>query len=87
MRAVQIIESEQWDGPAVRLAIDTVGLPAPARILIDFGTRMTGTGLWADLIRQRFEKATRRLGFNRERIALDLSAFRPPGAAGQGSLF
>jgi DNA repair photolyase len=52
-----------------------------------FGTRMVGTGLWAELIRQRFEKATQRLGFNRERIALDLSAFRPPGAAGQGSLF
>ncbi|KWT66114.1 MULTISPECIES: PA0069 family radical SAM protein [unclassified Variovorax] len=53
----------------------------------DFGTRMVGSGLWAELIRQRFEKATQRLGFNRERIALDLSAFRPPGAAGQGSLF
>jgi DNA repair photolyase len=53
----------------------------------DFGTRMVGTGLWAELIRQRFEKATQRLGFNRERIALDLNAFRPPGAAGQGSLF
>jgi DNA repair photolyase len=53
----------------------------------NFGTRMTGTGLWAELIRQRFEKAAQRIGFNRERIALDLSAFRPPGAAGQGSLF
>ncbi len=53
----------------------------------DFATRMEGTGLWADLIRQRFEKACRRMGFNRERIQLDLSAFRPPGAAGQGSLF
>jgi DNA repair photolyase len=53
----------------------------------DFGTRMVGTGLWAELIRQRFEKATQRLGFNRERIALDLGAFRPPGAVGQGSLF
>jgi DNA repair photolyase len=53
----------------------------------DFATRMKGTGLWADLIRQRFEKATNRIGFNRQRIALDLSAFRPPGAAGQGSLF
>ncbi|WP_077002999.1 PA0069 family radical SAM protein [Variovorax sp. KK3] len=53
----------------------------------DFGTRMVGSGLWAELIRQRFEKATQRIGFNRERIALDLSAFRPPGAAGQGSLF
>jgi len=53
----------------------------------DFATRMKGSGPWADLIAQRFEKATRRIGFNRERIALDLSAFRPPGAAGQGSLF
>ena len=53
----------------------------------DFATRMVGSGLWAELIRQRFEKATQRIGFNRERIALDLSAFRPPGAAGQGRLF
>jgi len=53
----------------------------------DFATRMKGSGLWADLIRQRFEKASQRIGFNRQRIALDLSAFRPPGAAGQGSLF
>jgi DNA repair photolyase len=53
----------------------------------DFATRMKGTGLWADLIRQRFEKAANRIGFNRERIPLDLGAFRPPGAAGQGNLF
>ena len=53
----------------------------------DFATRMKGSGLWADLIRQRFEKATNRIGFNRQRIALDLGAFRPPGVAGQGSLF
>ena len=53
----------------------------------DFATRMKGSGLWADLIRQRFEKATNRIGFNRQRIPLDLTAFRPPGVAGQGSLF
>ncbi len=53
----------------------------------DFATRMKGSGLWAELIRQRFEKATRRLGFNRQRIPLDLDAFRPPGVAGQQSLF
>ncbi|MDP9902227.1 PA0069 family radical SAM protein [Variovorax ginsengisoli] len=53
----------------------------------DFATRMKGSGLWADLIRQRFEKATNRIGFNRQRIALDLGAFSPPGAPGQGSLF
>lgn len=53
----------------------------------DFATRMKGTGPWSALIAQRFEKATRRIGFNRERIAMDLGAFRPPGAQGQGSLF
>ena len=53
----------------------------------DFATRMKGSGLWADLIRQRFEKATSRIGFNRERAVLDLTQFRPAGAAGQGSLF
>jgi len=53
----------------------------------DFATRMKGSGLWADLIHQRFQKAANRLGYNRERIPLDIAAFRPPGAAGQGSLF
>ena len=38
MRAVQIVESEQWESAAVRLSVDTVALPAPARILLDFGT-------------------------------------------------
>ena len=53
----------------------------------DFSTRMKGSGVWAELIRQRFEKTCARLGFNRERIELDLSAFSPPGAAAQGKLF
>ena len=53
----------------------------------DFATRMKGHGLWADLIRQRFEKTCHRLGLNRQRTALDLSQFSPPGAKSQGSLF
>ncbi len=53
----------------------------------DFATRMKGSGVWAGLICQRFEQATRRLGFNRERIAMDFSAFRPPEVKGQGRLF
>lgn len=53
----------------------------------NFATRMKGSGLWSDLVRQRFEKASKRLGLNRERIELDISRFRPPGAPGQGSLF
>ncbi len=43
-----------------------------------FGTRMTGEGLWAQLMAQRMRKTCARLGLNRERIALDLSQFRAP---------
>lgn len=56
----------------------------------DFATRMKGSGLWAELIRQRFMKATTRLGYNRARHTPDLSLFRKPeplGCEGQGSLF
>ncbi len=53
----------------------------------NFATRMKGSGLWAELVRQRFEKATRRIGFNRVRIELDVTRFRPPGLHGQSSLF
>ncbi len=52
-----------------------------------FATRMKGSGLWAELIRQRFEKACARLGYSRQRVELDLSQFRRSSAAGQGSLF
>jgi DNA repair photolyase len=53
-----------------------------------FGSRMTGQGVWAELLRQRFDKACARLGLNRERIELDLTRFRPPAAdAPQASLF
>ncbi len=53
-----------------------------------FGSRMTGQGVWARLLRQRFDKACTRLGLNREKAALDLSQFRRPAMqAGQGSLF
>jgi DNA repair photolyase len=45
----------------------------------DFATRMKGYGVWAQLIRTRFDKATQRLGFNRQRVELDLSVFKPPG--------
>ncbi len=53
----------------------------------NFATRMKGSGLWADLLRQRFAGACRRLGLNRERVELDLSQFRPGLTRGQGSLF
>ena len=53
----------------------------------DFASRMKGSGLWADLIRQRFEKTCHRLGFNRERVELDLSQFRSALAHGQSEMF
>jgi len=55
-----------------------------------FGARMKGEGVWAQLLRQRFEKAAARLGLNRERVELDLTQFRPPLKArsdGQQDLF
>ncbi|MDO9113358.1 MAG: PA0069 family radical SAM protein [Polaromonas sp.] len=54
----------------------------------DFASRMKGSGLWADLIKQRFEKTCHRLGLNRQRTELDFSQFRPPAQpSAQGSLF
>lgn len=53
----------------------------------DFARRMKGSGLWADLLRQRFQAACRRLGLNRDKLELDLSQFRPGLLRGQGSLF
>ncbi|MEO8279467.1 MAG: PA0069 family radical SAM protein [Ideonella sp.] len=54
----------------------------------DFRTRMRGTGLYADLISQRFRIATRRFNLNRERSAMDTSQFhRPAPVADQLALF
>ena len=46
-----------------------------------FGTRMRGTGPYADLIARRFKRCRRRLGFT-EPPALDTSRFRPPEPRG-----
>src|SRR5262249_48518435 len=51
----------------------------------NFGTRMTGTGLWAQLLRDRFNMAARRLGLDRERAPLDASQFRRPVVHKAGS--
>jgi DNA repair photolyase len=58
-----------------------------------FGSRMTGTGNFADLIAKRFELACRRSGLNGDergqvaRRELDCSQFRRPGPGGQIALF
>jgi DNA repair photolyase len=48
----------------------------------EFGTRMRGTGPYAELLRTRFELAKRKLGFApaSERYELDTTLFRPPKA-------
>jgi len=58
----------------------------------NFGTRMSGTGKFAELIEKRFEVACRRLKLNdhgagRESPELDCGLFRVPGAGGQMALF
>jgi DNA repair photolyase len=54
----------------------------------EFGTRMTGTGVFAQLLRKRFEIAKRRFALddagNRHELRTDL--FRPPAATHQGQL-
>lgn len=45
----------------------------------DFVRRMKGEGLWADMLKQRFDKAAKRLGMNaRLRGILDMSEFKRP---------
>ena len=59
----------------------------------NFGSRMTGSGNFVELIGKRFDLACRRLGLNSEenhmasRGGLDCSLFRPPQPAGQLQLF
>jgi DNA repair photolyase len=54
----------------------------------EFGTRMHGQGLWADLIHRRADLARRRLGLAEGLPALRTDLFAPPSKAGdQLSLF
>lgn len=47
----------------------------------NFGTRMRGQGVWADLIRTRFLKARKRAGLGADRLTLRTDLFRPPEGA------
>jgi DNA repair photolyase len=49
----------------------------------DFFTRMKPEGVWADLIRNRFRIACKRLGITRSAFDLDCSQFRRPSPNGQ----
>jgi len=50
-----------------------------------WGERQSGSGVFADLIAQRFALAVKRLGLNKARPPLRTDLFRPPGA-GKGQL-
>ncbi len=62
------------------------GKPYDAR----WGRRLTGAGVWAQMMAQRFRKACDRLGYDRAPFELDLTQFERPqrtADAAQGSLF
>jgi DNA repair photolyase len=52
-----------------------------------FGSRMRGSGEFADFLKVRFERACKRLGLNDHRRVLDIAQFRPPRLDGQMDLF
>lgn len=43
-----------------------------------WGQRMTGKGVFADLLARRFERAVKRLGLNQDEPNVDCSKFQPP---------
>lgn len=53
----------------------------------EFFSRMRGRGAWAELIRLRFDLAVRKLGLDRQRMALRTDLFRRPGDDRQLGLF
>lgn len=53
-----------------------------------FGSRMTGEGVWADLLRARLRRAAAKLGLRTERRPVQLALFsRPRKPSAQGDLF
>ena len=49
----------------------------------DFGSRMRGKGVWADLVRARFRRAARNLGLDRPAAPLNQQIFTAPERDGQ----
>ena len=52
-----------------------------------FGSRMVGDGKLAELLRKRFEIASKRIGFNERHRELDTTLFRVPDSSSQLTLF
>ena len=53
----------------------------------DFRQRMSGDGVYADMLRQRFRRICTRTGLSQRRIELNTSSFRRPPPGGQLGLF
>lgn len=53
----------------------------------EFGARFRGSGLFANLLEQRFRIVSERLGLNRDEAALDTELFKQPSRNGQMDLF
>lgn len=53
----------------------------------DFHERMRGTGLFADMIRQRFSLMTKKLGLNKHSLEMNTVLFKPPERPEQLGLF
>jgi len=53
----------------------------------DFHERMRGTGLFADMVRQRFSLMTKKLGLNKRSLEMNTVLFKPPERPEQLGLF
>jgi DNA repair photolyase len=53
----------------------------------EFGSRMRGQGVFADLVARRFRQAARYLGLDRRQLPQRTDLFRPPAGDGQLDLF
>lgn len=53
----------------------------------EFHARMRGSGLFADMIRQRFRLTSKRLGQNKRNLEMNTDLFQVPGQAEQLNLF
>ena len=53
----------------------------------EYGSRIRGTGVYAELLKNRFAQAAKKFGLNRQRQKLDTSQFVAPNNSGQQDLF
>ena len=84
--------AQHFPARAARVMVRIRAMRGGADNSSQFGERMTGSRVWAQLLRQRFQKDSTRLGLQRHRVELDLTQFFRAGstaaqAPAQRSLF